>query len=100
MLVHLDDKSFNKFIKENDKVVVDFFANWCGPCRALAPVFESVAEKVEGYKFAKVDVDQAESVALALGINTIPTIAIFENGTLVEKNVGYLTEQALIDLIG
>lgn len=100
MLTYLDDKTFDKFIKENKKVVVDFYATWCGPCRALAPVFESVSEKVAGFKFAKVDVDKAENLALSFGINTIPTIAIFENGSMVEKHVGYLTEQGLIDLIG
>lgn len=97
---HLDTKTFDKFIKDNKKVVVDFYATWCGPCRALLPVFESVSEKVKDYEFAKVDVDKAESLALSFGINTIPTIAIFENGALVEKHVGYLTEEALIDLIG
>lgn len=97
---HLDNKTFDNFIKNNKKVVVDFFANWCGPCRALAPVFESVSEKVKGYEFAKVDIDKAEDLALSFGINTIPTIAIFENGALVEKHVGYITEDALIDLIG
>ena len=97
---HLDGKNFSKFIKENSKVVVDFYATWCGPCRAMAPVFESVASKRNDYKFAKVDVDKAEELALSYQINTIPTIAIFENGVLVEKSVGYLTEQGLMDLIG
>ena len=100
MLEHLDDKSFGKFIKDNSKVVVDFYASWCGPCRALSPVFESVSEKVKDYKFAKVDVDKAQDLALSFGVNTIPTIAIFENGSMVERHVGYITEQDLIDLIG
>ena len=100
MLEHLDDKSFGKFIKDNSRVVVDFYASWCGPCRALSPVFESVSEKVKDYKFAKVDVDKAQDLALSFGVNTIPTIAIFENGSMVERHVGYITEQDLIDLIG
>ena len=100
MLEHLDDKSFGKFIKDNSKVVVDFYASWCGPCRALSPVFESVSEKVKDYKFAKVDVDKAQDLALSFGVNTIPTIAIFENGSMVERHIGYITEQDLIDLIG
>ena len=96
-MLHLDSKTFEKFIKENKKVVIDFYADWCGPCRAMAPVFESVAEKVQEFKFAKVNVDKAEDIALSLGINTIPTIAIFENGALVEKSVGYKQEQDLIN---
>lgn len=100
MLMHLDAKDFDKIIKNNKKVVIDFYATWCGPCRALAPVFESVSNKVDGYVFAKIDVDNAQDLAISLGINTIPTIAIFENGSMVEKHVGYLTEQGLLDLIG
>ena len=76
MIEHLDEKNFAEFVKKNPKVVVDFFASWCGPCRALAPVFESVSSKVDGWKFAKVDVDKAEKVALSYGVNTIPTILI------------------------
>ena len=100
MLTHLDGKNFNAFIKENKKVVVDFYATWCGPCRAMAPVFDAVAENVSNFKFAKVDVDKAEELALSYGINTIPTIAIFENGALVEKSSGYKTQEQLMDLIG
>ena len=96
---HANKDNFKELVKEK-LVLVDFYATWCGPCRALAPVFENVAEKVSAYKFAKVDVDKAENLALSFGINTIPTIAIFENGNLVEKHVGYITEQGLIDLIG
>ena len=99
-MTYLDDKNFKTFISSNDKVVVDFFASWCGPCRALAPVFEAVEGKVNGWKFVKVDVDKAQNLALSLGVNTIPTIIIFEKGQEVERNVGYLTEQQLIDLIG
>ena len=100
MIEHLDGKNFNNFVKQNKKVVVDFFATWCGPCRALGPVFESVSDKVQGWKFAKVDVDKAQDLALSFGVNTIPTIVIFENGVIVEKHVGYIGEQDLIDLIG
>ena len=100
MLMHLDAKDFDKVIKNNKKVVIDFYATWCGPCRALAPVFESVSNKVDGYVFAKIDVDNAESLAINLGVNTIPTIMIFENGDMVEKHVGYMSEQELLDMIG
>ena len=100
MIEHLNGKNFNNFIKSNDKVIVDFWAPWCGPCRALGPVFEEVSNEKTTLKFAKVNVDDSEELALSFGISTIPTILLFEKGMLVDRTGGYMTKDSLLEFIG
>ena len=91
-------EEFDTIIKEG-KVLVDFFANWCGPCKMLAPVLEEVSEQVDS-KIVKVDVDELPELARRYGIFSIPTLLLFENGQLVRKQSGYLNADDLIDFIG
>ena len=91
-------EEFDTIIKEG-KVLVDFFANWCGPCKMLAPVLEEVSEQVDS-KIVKVDVDELQELARRYGIFSIPTLLLFENGQLVRKQSGYLNADDLIDFIG
>ena len=89
-LMHINKKEqFVALTKENKVVIVDFYANWCGPCKMLSPVIEKMAEKYAGKAvLAKCDVDECESLATAFGIASIPTLLFFKDGTLVEKMVG------------
>lgn len=81
-------------------VVVDFFATWCGPCRMLAPVLESVSEDYTGkVKFVKLDVDEASDIAKDYSVMSIPTLIIFKNGEEVAKTVGALGAEALEEWI-
>ena len=91
-------EEFDTIIKAG-KVLVDFFANWCGPCKMLAPVLEEVSEQVDS-KIVKVDVDELPELARRYGIFSIPTLLLFENGQLVRKQSGYLNADDLIDFIG
>lgn len=77
-------------------VVVDFFATWCGPCKMLAPVIETLAGEYEGkVKIGKLDVDENEEIAGRYGVMTIPTVILFKNGEIVTKTIGLQSKDAL-----
>ncbi len=93
-------KEFDALISGDKLCVVDLFATWCGPCRMLAPTIESVANKSTGnYLVAKVDVDDVEEVAIRYGVNTIPTILYIKNGMLLEKTIGLVKEEQILNTI-
>lgn len=91
--VELTDSNFDRFVKENENVVIDCWAAWCGPCRMLSPIIEQLAEEKTNIAFAKLDVDQNRTVTMRYGIMSIPTLLYFKNGTLVDKTLGALPRQ-------
>ena len=91
-VIHLEEESkFNELIK-NEKILVDFFANWCGPCKMLAPVLEKVESNV---KVIKVDTDEFEDLAREYGIMSIPTLILFEGGKEIKRNIGFIDKDNL-----
>jgi len=98
---HLKNENFNQEVLEsNVPVLVDFWAEWCGPCRMVAPGVSSLAKEYQGkLKVCKVNVDEASDVAGKYGVMSIPTFAIFKGGEIVDTFVGALSQQALVEKI-
>ncbi len=90
VIVNVTDDSFEKdVIKSNTPIVVDFWAPWCGPCRAVGPIIEELAQELKGrLKVAKVNVDENPNIAANYGIRSIPTIMLFKDGKLEDTLIG------------
>ena len=92
--------NFKKEVLEESKtVVVDFYADWCGPCKMISPVVEAVAKENEQAKFVKINVDDAQELAMEYNIMSIPTLVVIKNGEEVNRTVGLLDKSELLELI-
>jgi len=96
---HLTGETIGDAVKDNDIVLVDFWATWCPPCRMFGPIFEAASEKHEGIVFGKVDTDAEQELAAELQINSIPTLMAFRDGILVYNQPGALPAPALEQVI-
>ena len=95
-VVVTDDTFEDEILKSDLPVLVDFWAEWCGPCRMIAPVVEELAESYDGQmKFAKVDVDENQTYASQFGIRSIPTLLIFKEGKVVDQIIGAVPKGVL-----
>ena len=94
MVINYDGNNFKELI--NEKVLVDFYANWCGPCKMLGPVLEAVSDEI---KVLKVNVDNNQELAREYGVMSIPCVVLFENGREVKRNIGFMPEAKLREFI-
>lgn len=97
--VQLNAQDFEKTITDNNLVFVDFWATWCGPCRAFGPTFEAASEENPDIVFGKVDIDANQDLASASGIQAVPTLMIAKQGQIIFKQAGALRAEDLDDLI-
>ena len=95
MLKYLKNEDFNEEIK-NGLVLVDFYADWCGPCRMISPIVEELSNEIEGLKVIKINVDEREDVAKIYGIMSIPTLILFRDGQMEKKQLGFVPKEVLI----
>jgi thioredoxin len=97
--VALNAENFEKVVTGNPMVVVDFWAPWCGPCRAFAPTFEKAAEKHADVVFAKVNTDEEQAIAQAFNIRSIPTLMFFRDNVVIYAEAGALPPAGLEEVI-
>lgn len=86
-------------VNSNEKVLVDFWAAWCGPCKMLLPVIEEIANEAQGFKVGKINVDEQPELASQFGIMSIPTIMVLQNGQVVNKTVGAQPKENILALL-
>ena len=98
-VVHLTDVTFEaEVLKSTLPTLVDFWAAWCGPCKMIAPIVDQLAKEHDSkLKITKVDVDQNPTLATRFGVMSIPTLILFKNGEPVERLVGYMPKEKLVD---
>jgi thioredoxin 1 len=97
--VDLTVSDFTSTLESNDIVLIDFWAEWCGPCRMFAPWYEEVSEEFGDVVFAKVDTEAQQELAGSFGIRSIPTLMAFRDGILLYKEAGALPKEALTNLV-
>ena len=98
-VVDLTSENFEATVQDNDIVLVDFWASWCGPCQMFAPVYEATAEKFPTVVFGKVNTEEQQELAAHFGIRSIPTLMLFRDKVVLFQQAGVLPESALEDIV-
>ena len=94
--LEISDSNFNEIVTKNSVVLIDFWAEWCGPCRMIAPMIEELANEYNGKAVVgKLDVDNNQESSIKFGVRSIPTLLVFKNGELVDRHVGAVSKDTL-----
>ena len=100
-IIEITKENFEeKVLKAENKVLLDFWATWCGPCKMIAPYVEQVAEEYPHILVGKIDVDTQPALAMEFGITSIPTLIVMENGKPVATALGYRPKESILKLLG
>ena len=94
-VLELTSHNFNQEISNNQLLLVDFWAEWCGPCKSMHPVFTRMAKKYKQVRFARVNVDDAQDIAIKYGVQSIPTFIMFKKGEIANRMVGSVGEPGI-----
>ena len=94
-VINLKTEDFEKFIQDNPMIVLDFWAEWCGPCKMFGPIFEKVSENHDDVAFAKVNVEEEQQLAAMFQVRSIPTVAFMREGIVVYAQPGMMPEEML-----
>lgn len=98
--LEITDSNFNNVISKNKTVLVDFWAEWCGPCRMISPIIEELANEYEGKAIiGKLDIDSNQESSVKYGVRSIPTILTFKDGEIVDRQVGAVPKETLTNII-
>ena len=99
--LHFNEENFEQEVLKSDvPVLVDFWAEWCGPCKMMGPIIDEVAEELSGkVKVGKINVDEAQQLAVKYGVMSIPTLIIFKGGEAVDQSVGVVAKDQLVEKV-
>lgn len=98
-MLEVDDFTFEEeVLKSEEPVIVDMWAPWCGPCKAMTPILEEVSKKLNGVKFVKLNVDYSPQVTASYNVRSIPTFMVFKDGEVVDNVVGMVSEQDMLKI--
>lgn len=99
-IIHVNKENFQQEVLQSDKpVLIDFWANWCGPCRMIAPIIEEIAQEREDIKVVKIDVDEAQELAIQYQIMSIPTLLVVEKGKVVNQSIGVKPKDKILEML-
>ena len=98
-VLHINKQSFSELEKSDKKVLIDFYADWCGPCRMLAPIIEELAAENPQYAVAKINVDQEPELAERFGVFSIPTLVVLQSGQIVDQSVGAIPKARILAML-
>ena len=99
-ILKINEDNFEKEVLESEKtVLIDFFADWCGPCKMLSPIIEQFAKENEKVKVVKINVDELPDIAVKYGVRSIPTLVVIKNGEEVNRSVGLIDKSEILELV-
>ncbi|KIR01851.1 Thioredoxin [Lachnospiraceae bacterium TWA4] len=96
----VNNENFEEVVlNAKEPVLVDIWATWCGPCKALAPIVEEVANEAKGFSVAKIDADENGDIAMKYKVRSIPTLLVFKDGEVVNRSVGVISKEEILELL-